>query len=197
MPKTGYVLLDRDGTINVERHYLSDPDEVELLPSAAAGMRRMRELGLGLVIVTNQSGVGRGYFDEGRLAEIHARLLELLAAESVVVDAIYSCCDHPDHAGPQRKPNTGMIEDAVHDFGFDPSAAFVVGDKACDVQLGRNVDATTVLVRTGYGRQTEAAGECRPDHVVDDLLEMADVVENELANRLAPSSVAISRRDAA
>ncbi len=185
MPKTGYVLLDRDGTINVERHYLSDPDELELLPNAAEGIRRMQSLGLGIAVVTNQSGVGRGYFDEERLAEIHARLIELLAAEGVAVDAIYACCDHPDHAGRRRKPNPGMIEDAVADFGFDPALAFVAGDKACDVDLGKGVGATSFLVRTGYGRETEAKRLCEPHHVVDDLVGMAEVVERELDRRTA------------
>lgn len=179
-----FVLLDRDGTINVERHYLSDPDEVELLPNAASGLAEMARLGLGLAVVTNQSGLGRGYFDAERLEEIHERLRELLReAAAVELDGIF-CCPHlPDDGCRCRKPRAGLIEQAARSLGFQPSQAFVIGDKPCDVELGRGVDATTILVRTGYGAKHEADAIVQPDYVVDDLREAARVIERLLARR--------------
>ncbi len=181
MGQRRFVALDRDGTVIAERHYLSDPEQVELLGGAAEGLRRMRGLGLGLVLVTNQSAVGRGYFDLARLDEIHRRLRELLAAEGVSLDGIYYCPHTPDDGCTCRKPRPRMLEAAARELGFDPARAFVVGDKECDVELGRGVGATTLLVRTGYGARLAAAGRAGADYVVDDLTEAARVVERLLA----------------
>lgn len=163
-----FVLIDRDGTINVEKHYLSDPDQLELIPGTAEAIRALRKAGFGVAIITNQSGIARGYFDLARLEQIHARLREILAAEGAQVDGIYICPHGPDDDCTCRKPLPGMIEQAVAEHGFDPRQAVMIGDKEADVELGRGVGATAILVRTGYGRKTEAKGT-RADHVVDDL----------------------------
>jgi D-glycero-D-manno-heptose 1,7-bisphosphate phosphatase len=170
-----FVLLDRDGTMIVERHYLADPRQVELLPGAAAGLRRLCQLGYGLVVVTNQSGLARGYFDEVRLAQIHTRMQDLLRAENVHLDGIYVCPHLPEGGCGCRKPRPGLVRSAAVELGFDPRASIVVGDKACDVELGHAVGATSVLVRTGYGQQTELQTELgvRADYVVDGLVEVA------------------------
>jgi D-glycero-D-manno-heptose 1,7-bisphosphate phosphatase len=168
-----FVLLDRDGTINVERHYLSHPDQLELLPNAAAGLRRLQQLGLGLAVVTNQSGVGRGYFDLAAVDAVHARLRELLTAEGVALDGIYVCPHTAADGCGCRKPLPGMALRAARELGFDPARAFVIGDKAVDVDLGRAVGATTFLVTTGHGADTLAAGQAQPDYVVADLGEAA------------------------
>ncbi len=168
LPRRGYVLLDRDGTLIVERHYLSDPDGVELLPGAAAGLRRLSQLGLGLLVVTNQSGVGRGLFTEATVDAIHVRLSALLAAEGVEIEHYFSCPHLPEAGCACRKPLPGMGLAAAERFGFDPRAAFVIGDKPCDIELGQALGATTLLVLTGYGWRHAGEG-CAPDHVVDDL----------------------------
>jgi D-glycero-D-manno-heptose 1,7-bisphosphate phosphatase len=175
-----FVVLDRDGTIIVEKHYLSDPDAVELIRGAGAALRRLVGLGLGLVVVTNQSAVGRGHFDLDRLAEIHARLESILAGEGVRLAGIYACPHHPEEACACRKPRTALVERAARDLGFEPRRAFVVGDMASDVDLGRAVGATTVLVRTGHGTREAEAGSARPDHVVADLAEAAALIERLL-----------------
>jgi D-glycero-D-manno-heptose 1,7-bisphosphate phosphatase len=175
-----FVLLDRDGTLIVEKHYLSDPEQVELIAGAAEGLRRLAARGLGLAIVTNQSGIGRGYFDAARLAEIHARVLRELRAEGVEIDGIFVCPHHPDDRCACRKPRTGLALRAAAELGFDPARAFVVGDMASDVALGRALGATSLLVRTGHGAETLARGEARPDHVVDDLREAAQRIETLL-----------------
>jgi len=171
-----FVLLDRDGTVNVEKHYLSDPDQVELIPHAAHGLAEMMRLGLGLVVVTNQSAIGRELFDEARLNQIHERLGELLRAEGVLLDGVYACPHLPQDECPCRKPRPGLVELAAGELGFQASEAFMIGDKSCDIELGRAVNATTFLVRTGYGIHAEADETLRPDFVVDNLLHASQVI---------------------
>lgn len=172
----GAVFLDRDGTVIVEKHYLHDPAGVELLPGAAEGLRRMRELGLVLVLVTNQSGVGRGYFGRGDVERVHGRLIELLAEQGVRLDAIYSCPHAPDAGCDCRKPAPGLITRAAAELGLDPASCFVIGDKPCDVNLGLVVNATTFLVTTGYGAAHAESGGCAPHHVVQSLDEAARTI---------------------
>ena len=171
--KRRFVVLDRDGTLVEERNYLSDPDELVLLPGAAGALRSLARAGLGLVVVTNQSAVGRGYFDRARLEEIHGRLKEMLAAEGASLDGIYSCPHVPEERCACRKPETALLETAAREHGFEASGSFVVGDQACDVELGKRVGATTILVRTGYGAEVARASAPAPDHVAADLAEAA------------------------
>jgi len=182
-----FVLLDRDGTIIVERNYLSDYRLVELLPGAAKGLQLMGEMGLGRLIITNQSGIGRGYFGVEELDLVHRRMLELLAVEGISVDGIFYCPHNPDQQGCLcRKPRIGLIEQAVARLGFEPSQGFVIGDKTCDIEMGHRVQAKTLLVRTGYGAQVEAEQMTTPDWIVDDLVEAATVINNVLTRKLPP-----------
>lgn len=181
--KSAFVLLDRDGTINVERGYIIDPQDVELLPAALRGLKRMAELGLGLVVVTNQSAVGRGYMSLATLEAIHGRLAGLLAEGGVVLDGLYFCPHRPEDNCDCRKPKPGLVYRAASEIGFDPRRAYVVGDNLCDVQLGKRIGATTLLVRTGRGHAVAAGGAAGPDYVVDDLAEAAEVIEVLLAAR--------------
>ncbi|MGE5515451.1 MAG: D-glycero-beta-D-manno-heptose 1,7-bisphosphate 7-phosphatase [Bacteroidota bacterium] len=169
-----FVLIDRDGTLNVEKHYLSDPDQLELYPGVGAALKRLRDAGFGLVVVTNQSGIARGYFDMARLEQIHDRLRALLAAEGVTVDGIYVCPHGPDDDCACRKPLPGMVDQAVAELGFDPTQAYMIGDKEVDVELGHAVGATSFLVRTGHGAKFVAGTTA--DHVVDDLAAAAEVI---------------------
>lgn len=170
-----FVLIDRDGTLNVEKHYLSDPAQLELYPGAGAAIRRLNQAGFGVVVITNQSGIARGYFDMATLERIHARLHELLAAEGAHVDGIYLCPHGPDDDCACRKPLPGMVTQAVAEHGFDPARAFMIGDKEVDVELGRAVGAGTFLVRTGHGAKAVAAGT-GADHVVDDLAAAVEII---------------------
>ena len=177
MKQRRFVLLDRDGTINVERDYLSDPDELELYPNTLIGLSRLQELGLGLVVVTNQSAIGRGFFDRERLEEIHRRLTDLLGRGGVKLDGILLCPHTPDDACNCRKPEPALVWRAAQELKFDPAQAFVIGDKACDIELGQRIGATTLLVQTGYGKEEMAAGKVCPDYVVADLAEAAEIIE--------------------
>lgn len=170
-----FVLIDRDGTLNVEKHYLSDPDQLELYPGTGPALKRLQDAGFGIAVLTNQSGIARGYFDLARLEQIHDRLRALLAAEGVTLDGIYLCPHGPDDDCACRKPLPGMVLQAVAQHGFDPARAYMVGDKEVDVDLGRAVGATTFLVRTGHGAKAVAVGT-KADHVVDDLAAAAEII---------------------
>lgn len=173
---TRAVFLDRDGTVIRERHYLSDPAGVELLPHAAEGLRRLQTLGFALAIVTNQSGVGRGLYDEARLRQIHERMQNLLRSEGVRLAAIYFCPHTPEDACACRKPATGLLERARAELGCAFADSFVIGDKPCDIELGRNAGTRTILVRTGYGGDLDPAA-VRADFVAADLGEAARLIE--------------------
>jgi D-glycero-D-manno-heptose 1,7-bisphosphate phosphatase len=189
-----FVLVDRDGTVVVEKNYLSDPRQLELIPGAAQGLRRLRKLGLGLLMVTNQSGVGRGYFDKAQVDLIHQRLVEVLAAEGVSLDGIYYCPHTPEDNCLCRKPRPQLVELAAAEHGFDPRLSFVVGDKPCDVELGRNVGATTILVQTGYGRQVAADGLTSPDYLASDVRDAVRIIEQLMAVNGNQTTNATTRR---
>lgn len=168
-----FVIMDRDGTLIEERNYLCHPDQVALLPRVADGLHRLRSLGLGLIVVTNQSGVGRGYFDEARLHQIHRRLIELLAECGLTIDGIFHCPHTPDQNCLCRKPRVGLVQKASQELEFNPAEAFVIGDKPCDIQLGQSIGARALLVRTGYGELTAQDSALRPYAVAADLYEAA------------------------
>jgi len=181
-----FVLLDRDGTINEEIGYVLRPEELRLIPGALEGLRELRELGLGLVVVTNQSPIGRGTLTPEGLEAIHGRLLELLAAGGAELDGIEVCPHRPDEGCACRKPRTAMVERAARTHGFDPAGAWVVGDHAHDMQMGRAVRARTILVLSGHGEQERPAAEPFADHVVADLHEAAAVIRDEVLAGAAP-----------
>ena len=195
MPSRRFVVLDRDGTIVVERHYLSHPDQLELLPEVGRGLRQLQEMGLGLVLVTNQSAVGRGFIDAARLNEIHQRFRELLARDGVTLEGIYYCPHRPEDRCGCRKPQTGLVDRASREHGFEPRDSFVIGDKMCDLELGHRMGATTLLVRTGYGTQVAQTEQLARDYVVDDLLDAARVIRGLLrgAQHVGASSLSASK----
>ncbi len=169
------ALLDRDGTINVDRHYLADPAGVELLPGAAQGLRRLQEAGVALVVITNQSGIAAGRITPAGLVAVHARLEALLAAEGVRLTGLYACPHGPDDGCPCRKPSDLLARRAAADHGLDLTRSVVVGDKASDLALGRRLGVPTFLVTSGYGQATLAAGTVVPDFVIDDLDALARI----------------------
>ena len=164
------VFLDRDGTVNVEVHYLSQPDQLELLPTVAETIERLNGLGIAVIVVTNQAGVARGYFPEHRLNDIHHRLKEMLATRNARIDGVYYCPHHPDSGLGQyktacecRKPMPGMLTRAASECCLDLGNSLMIGDRESDLQAGSNAGCQTALVRTGYGSETAA------------MIDMADV----------------------
>lgn len=177
------VFLDRDGTIIEDVPYLADPAGVRLLPGAAEGLRRLRGAGFACVVVTNQSGVGRGYFPESALPAVHDELSRRLAAEGVALDGIYYCtaaptCDDPtavDH--PDRKPGPGMLVRAARDLGLDLAASWMVGDKVADVLAGHNARCRgSVLVLTGQGARDARDYPSLVGLTAPDLLAAAELI---------------------
>jgi len=144
------IFLDRDGTIIVEREYLADPADVALERGAAEGLRRLQHLGWPLVVVSNQSGVGRGYFPESAVHAVNARVADLLRAEGVTIAGWYHCPHAPDDRCACRKPADGMIRQASADLGLDPTRSVMIGDKPSDVELAHRIRAIGILLETGH-----------------------------------------------
>ena len=171
-----FVVLDRDGTVIVEKNYLSEPDQVELLPGVVNGLNKLAAVGLGLVVVTNQSGIGRGYFTESKLEQINQRMADLLSEHGIILDGIYHCPHTPQDDCQCRKPRTGLLDMAAKENYFDPANCFVVGDKGSDIELGKRARATTILVTTGYGQQTAKDSTVQPDFTLPGLEETTETI---------------------
>lgn len=174
------VVLDRDGTIMVDKHYLGDPGQVELLNNAAEGICKLRGAGLKVVMVTNQSGVNRGYFDLQTLERVHQRLLSLLQLHGADLDAIYFCPHTPEENCACRKPEIGLLKQVVRDFNVNMADLIIIGDNSCDIEMGHRVGAITFLVTTGCGVEVLRDASTKPDYVVADLLEAANVIGAEI-----------------
>lgn len=171
------IFFDRDGTLNEEVGYLCDPSDLRLLPGVAEAVRLCNDHEVLTVVVTNQAAIARGLLTEPRLAEIHERLRQMLAAGGAHLDAIYHCPHHPEAeiasyrvACRCRKPQPGMIETACGALRVDLARSCVIGDKLSDMGLARSAGIPGILVRTGYGEDSLArtAADCAPDHVADD-----------------------------
>lgn len=171
------VFIDRDGTILVEKEYLADPAGVELTPDALDAMRSLRDAGFALVVVTNQSGIARGLYSLGQYRAVERRLNELFAEAGLAVDATEFCPHHPDATGPCdcRKPATGMHRRAAAALGLDLAGSYYMGDKVTDILPAVELGGQGILVRTGYGRDHEAAVP-RGTWVADDLRSAADLI---------------------
>ena len=171
------VFLDRDGTIIEETHYLHRPEQVVIFPGAAAALRRLQDAGFRLIVVSNQSGVGRGYFSLADVELVHLHLSGELGRAGVRLDAIYFAPEAPDQPSRGRKPSPQFVFDARDQFGLDLSACFMVGDKLIDLECGWNAGLRKcLLVRTGYGTQVETAAPeaLRSAVIVDGLPGAAD-----------------------
>ena len=161
------MFLDRDGTLMEEVDYCRDPARVRLFDGATAALQGIKSLGFRLIIVTNQSGIGRGFYTEADFAAVQAELLRQVGVPGLI-DATYHCPDAPEAASPRRKPGTGMLLEAASDFGLDLRSSFFVGDTSADVHCGQRAAlAASILVLTGHG--CKHLETCRPDHVAADL----------------------------
>jgi histidinol-phosphate phosphatase family protein len=171
------VFLDRVGTLIVDRHYLADPAGVELIPGAAAALARLNQAGIPVVQVTNQSGIGRGYLDEARYQAVHARLLELLAAEGARVEGEYHCPLAPGEPDPgqMRKPGSGMYRLAAREHGLALARCWYVGDRRRDVQPALELGGQGILV-PGPESEPEAAGGLEGVRVAANLGEAVDLI---------------------
>lgn len=173
------VFLDRDGTLNEERSYLGDPKDLVLIPGIGPALRRMQDAGFKLIIVTNQSGIGRGYYSEEAMHSVNAKLLAGLAESGVSIDRIYFAPESPDQPSRGRKPSPAFLLEAQSEFHLDLAASYMIGDKWIDLECGWNAGVRrSILVRTGYGAATESShrGQLQRALVVDDLSAAAEAI---------------------
>lgn len=174
MKKTSHkraVFLDRDGTIIEERNYLHREQDVTLVKGAATALKKLRRAGFMIFIVTNQAGIGRGYYTEGDMQRVHRFLLGLLSKDDALVDGIYFCPHHPEDRCNCRKPSPKFLFDAAAQFHIRLADSFMVGDRISDLEAGRRAGARSVLVQTGYGEnEIRQSGASLPaDHIAKDL----------------------------
>lgn len=170
--KQKVVFLDRDGTLCEEVNYLSRPEDLRLFPFSAEAVKLLNENGFIVILITNQSGIARGFFDEKVLHEIHAKLKKELAESNAKLDAIYFCPHNFTDGCDCRKPKTGMIKRAKQDFALDLENSWIIGDKAIDVETGFNAQIKTALVLTGYGQTEVEKLEKKPDLIAENLLQI-------------------------
>lgn len=172
------VFLDRDGTICEEVGYLNHISRFRMFPFAAAALRRLNDSGYPVIVVSNQSGVARGYFPESLLQQVNQVMVQQLSEARAKVDAVYYCPHTSLENCVCRKPKTGMLERAVREHCIDLQRSFVVGDRYGDIQLAHNIEARGILVRTGYGEGEiawhSAEWSAPPDFIANDLAEAVD-----------------------
>ena len=177
------VFLDRDGVLIEERNYLHRVEEVAFLPGVAAALKRLSDAGFKLFIVSNQSGVGRGYFTLADVARVNEHLCRELARDGIRFEKIYIAPEAPDQPGRGRKPSPQFLFDARDEFNLNLAQSFVVGDKLIDLECGWNAGVKkSILVRTGYGTELERESPEKISRavVVDDLSGTADWVLKQL-----------------
>lgn len=186
------VFLDRDGTINEQMGYINHISRFVMLPRAAAAIRLLNERKIPVVVVSNQSGLARGYFPESLLKKVHARMNEELAGSGAHVDGVYYCPHHPEAKEERfrlacdcRKPRAGLFLKAAAELGLDPARSYVVGDRWSDLKAAAAVRAKGVLVLTGYGRgDYEYIGpgqQVQPAYVAEDLYAAVQWILRDMA----------------
>ncbi len=170
------VILDRDGTLVLDRHYLSDPAGLEFLPGAAEGLRSMYASGYRLVVITNQSGIGRGLFSFQAMQQMNARLMQMVDEVGARLERIYVCPHRPEDHCDCRKPKPKLLLDAAAELGFAPERSVVIGDKQSDVEFGAAVGAMTMLV----SEDGVASGAAQANAVVRNLSEAAMALQGRV-----------------
>jgi D-glycero-D-manno-heptose 1,7-bisphosphate phosphatase len=165
------VFIDRDGTLMHDADYCSHPKQVKIFPGVAAALQRLRSNGFKVIIITNQSGIGRGFFTVDQYRAVEAELFRQLGGG--LIDATYFCPDVPGQRSTHRKPSPGMILQAKQEHQIDLGRSFFIGDKEIDVECGRNAGIRTIRVQTGFDRATTSSGA---DWVVKDLPAAAQII---------------------
>jgi D-glycero-D-manno-heptose 1,7-bisphosphate phosphatase len=177
------IFLDRDGTMIAERNYLCRPEDVEILPATPAGLKKLSAAGFILIIVSNQSGVGRGYFTMADVEKVNAHLCGELARDGIRLEKIYIAPEKPGAPGRGRKPSPQFLFDARDEFGLDLAGSYVIGDKLIDLECGWNAGVKkSILVRTGYGAELERTEpeKLKRAAIADDLSDAAEWILSSL-----------------
>ena len=193
------VFLDRDGTINKEIGYLKNPGDLYIFPEAIDAIKLINKTKMKAVVITNQSGVARGYFSEEGVENIHRILKKSLEKKGAYLDRIYYCPHHPEFGPPEyrktckcRKPAPGMLEKASKDLGIDLSRSYVIGDKKIDIELANNVHAKGILVLTGYGKEEIKThieeSRFQPYYIAKNILEAVNWILLDLKKNIDGNS---------
>jgi D,D-heptose 1,7-bisphosphate phosphatase len=176
--KNKAIFLDRDGTINVDLHYLDDPGKFEMYPYVGEGIKRLKELGFRIIVITNQSGIARGFFTKEELSKIHDRMRVEFQKFDVEIDGIYYCPHHPDDMCNCRKPKTELFKKAIRDHNIDVKLSYMIGDKILDIGAGTNIGVMNILIPEPHMRgkclSKKDEWEYYPDYIAENFF---DVVE--------------------
>lgn len=168
------VFLDRDGTIAKDVNYCRRVEDFEILPNVPQGIRLLNEQALRVIIITNQSGIARGYFTEETLSLIHQKMKDELDKSGAWVDAIYFCPHHPDEGCECRKPKPVLLLKAAKEMDIALDISYMVGDDAKDIEAGRAAGCKTIRVTTGPNRGDSQGQNIRPDYIASNLYEAAE-----------------------
>lgn len=174
------IFLDRDGVINKEVNYLSNPKDFEFIPGSIKALRRLQEIGYKLIVITNQSGLARGYFTEETLNKIHNKMKRILRENNVILTDIFICPHHPDITGicECRKPKPGLLIQAKQKYNIDLKNSYMVGDTLKDIQAGKNAGCKTIFVLTGHGEEEkEKIKEIDDVKIFKNLLDFAESIK--------------------
>jgi D-glycero-D-manno-heptose 1,7-bisphosphate phosphatase len=171
------IFLDRDGVLNEDLGYVGQLERFHLFPYTAQALELLSKKGFLLFIVSNQSGIARGYFTMEDTQRLHAKLIEEMGKFGVTFTEIYVSPDHPDQKSETRKPSPKFVLDAAKKYGIDLSTSYVIGDKKSDLEMGHRAGTRAVLVRSGDGVNTEKLPGIKADFIFDDLLQAAQSIK--------------------
>ena len=184
------VFVDRDGTINLEIDFLSSPTQLELIPRSAEAIHILNAMNIPVFVITNQSGIARGYLTVDDLINIHNAMTDMLSLQHATITEYFYCPHHPSEGISAyvkdcdcRKPNPGMLLEASRRYGIDLKKSFVVGDKCIDMQTAKNVGATAIQVSTGYGSKEKDYCEHQRDHFSENLYDAVQTIRNLIQER--------------
>jgi len=168
------VFLDRDGTINQDTGYIDSPERLFIIDGAASAIKRLNSKGFRVVVITNQSGVGRGYFTKEAADSVNKKLEEVLKREGAHLDGIYYCPHHPDDNCECRKPRIGLLEKAKNDLAIDFKKSYVIGDKVSDIEIAQGIGGKGILVLTGSGKDEKQKLDHEPSYIATDLKDAVE-----------------------
>jgi len=179
--KNRAVFIDRDGTINVDTHYIGDPDRFVMYKGVGEGVRRLKDMGYLIIVVTNQSGIARGYFTIEDLMKVHERMEYEFASFGVRLDGIYYCPHHPDDGCPCRKPNTALFEQAIKEHNIDVAGSFMIGDKELDIIAGKRIGLKTILIPEKHESQKLIndikSWQYQPDFIANNFMDAVNLIK--------------------
>ena len=188
--KSPAIFLDRDGTLNVEKDYLYKIEDFEFIPGAEKAIRQLKEAGFLVVVVTNQSGIGRGYYEQGDVIRLHEYIQEELRRLNTEIDAFYFCPHHPEKGMGEyrkacncRKGAPGMLLQAATEHNIDLQRSYMIGDKLADIEAGEAAGCNTILVSTGYGARTRNLMEQGRTVVAKDLLAASELIVSTIIEK--------------